>query len=102
MKKMWIAQGSTFTIEFAGEESIEADIEKPKPRERSDTQKQAKIGSIKTKSSPTKKSKNQKYPACNIKGHTLPDGYEPSAALVKRVQDKIVKNIELVAEVEKL
>jgi hypothetical protein len=60
--------------------------------------------------SPTKKA-DQKCPAYNVKGHNLqhcwtlfeskrPDGYEPSAALTKRVRDKLAKDTVLTAEVE--
>jgi hypothetical protein len=67
---------------------------------------------IEAEISPTKKS-IQKCPACNVKRHNLqhcwtlfeskqPDGYEPSAALTKRVHNKLAKNTDLTAEVEKI
>jgi hypothetical protein len=111
-KAQRMARGSTFAVEFAGEESTEGEPEE-KPRGRSDQRKRAGTCSIEAESSPTKKSKNQKCPVCNVKGHSLvhcwtvfeskrPEGYKPNVALVKRVREKLAKNKELEAEVEQI
>jgi hypothetical protein len=111
-KAQGTARGSTFTVEIVGEESTEGEP-KEKLRGRSGQQKHAGTCSIEVESSLTKKSKNQKYPACNIKSHSLahcwtifkskrPEGYKPNTALVKRVQEKLAKNKELKVEVEKI
>jgi hypothetical protein len=101
----------TFAVEFTGEESTEGEPEE-KPRGRSSQQKRAGTCSIEAELSPTKKSKNQKCPVCNVKGHSLAHcwtvfeskrpGYKPNAALVKSVQEKLAKNKELEVEVEQI
>jgi hypothetical protein len=69
-KAQGMAQGSTFAVEFTGEEGTEGEP-KEKPRGRSSQWKWARTCSIEAESSLTKKSKNQKCPACNVKGHFL-------------------------------
>jgi hypothetical protein len=111
IKKPPTARGSAFSTEFNGEVSTDGDSEQ-KPRERGGSWKWAGTQSIESETSPTKKSV-QKCPAYNIKGHNLqhcwtlfeskqPDGYEPLAALTKRVRDKLAKDTDLTTEVEKI
>ena len=110
-KKPLTAQGSAFAAEFTGEESTKGDLEQ-KLRGRGGNQKRAGIRSLDAESSLTKKS-TQKCTACNVKGHNLqhcwtlfeskwPDGYEPLAALTKRVHDKMAKDTDLATEVENI
>jgi hypothetical protein len=107
IKKPLTARGSAFGTKFNSEASTDGDSEQ-KPRGREGSRKWAGTRSIESETSPTKKAV-QKCPACNVKGHNLqqcwtlfeskrPDGYEPSAALTKRVRDKLAKDTVLAAK----
>jgi hypothetical protein len=111
IKKPPMAQGSAFGTEFNGEASTDGDSQQ-KPRGREGSRKRARMRSIESETSPTKKA-IQKCLAYNVKGYNLqhcwtlfeskwPDGYEPSVALMKRVRDKLAKNTDLATEVEKI
>jgi hypothetical protein len=109
IKKPPTARGSAFDTEFNGKASTDGDSEQ-KPRGRGGSWKRAGTRLIESETSLTKKAV-QKCSAYNVKGHNLqhcwtlfeskrPDGYEPSAALTKRVRDKLAKDTVLAAEVE--
>ena len=111
-KKITTARGSAFNADFAGDAPA-SDAEESKGRGRSRSRKRAGTTSIEEESSSSKKSKNPKCPACGIKGHVLPDcwtifenkrldGFKPTEALAKKVKDKLAKDKDLAAEVEKI
>ena len=109
-KKITTARGSAFNADFGGEDSDAAEESKGR---RSRSRKRAGTTSIEEESSSSKKTKNLKCPACGVKGHALPDcwtifenkrpeGFRPTESLVKKVKDKLAKDKELAAQVEKL
>jgi hypothetical protein len=113
-KKATTARGSTFNADFAGEPENSND-EETKAKGRSRSRKRAGTTTIEEESSTTKKSKN-KCPACDYKGHDLPDcwilfedkrpdDYKPtksSEARAKKVKERVAQDKELAARVEKI
>jgi hypothetical protein len=106
------AFNADFNADFAGDDPA-GDAEESKGRSRSRSRKRAGTISIEEESSSSKKSKNPKCPACGIKGHALPDcwtvfenkrpeGFKPTEALAKKVKDKLAKDKDIAAEVEKI
>jgi len=103
LKKTSTTRGSAFNAEFAEEPSDDTG----RPRKRAGTT------SISVEESFSKKAKNPKCPACGIRGHVLldcwiifedkrPEGFKPTDLLVKKVKDKLAKDNNLAAEVEKI
>ena len=108
-------RGSAFNADFGEEEAPENTPEEtPKGKAgRPGGRKRTGTTSINRESSSSKRPKNQKCAACNLKGHSLPDcwttfahkrpeGFTLTSILAQRVKDKLAKDKELAAEVEKL
>jgi hypothetical protein len=106
-KKTTTMRGSAFNADFGPEDPD------TNGRDRSRSRKRAGTTSIEEESSFSKKSKSSKCPACGIKGHALPgcwtlfedkrpDGFKPTEALAKKVRDRLAKDKNLAAEVEKI
>jgi hypothetical protein len=108
-------RGSAFNADFGGEEASDNASEEPPKgkRGRQGGRKRTGTTSIDREASASKKPKGQTCAACNFKGHLLPecwttfehkrpDGYTPSLTLVKRVKDKLAKDKDLAAEVERI
>jgi hypothetical protein len=115
-KPQGTTRGSAFNADFGGEEAsdnnVTEDIPKGRPG-RPGGRKRTGTTSINRESSSSKKPKSQTCAACNFKGHTLsdcwttfeykrPDGFTPTPTLMQRVKDRLVKDKDLAAEVERI
>ena len=114
-KPLVTTQGSAFNAEFAGEEAPDSRMEEPqtgKPA-RPGGRKRTGTTSVNREASASKRPKNQTCAACDIKGHLLPDcwttfvrnrpeGFVPNPKRTQKVRDKLAKDKELAAEVERI
>jgi hypothetical protein len=105
--------GSAFNAEFAGEEAPDSRMEEPqmgKPA-RPGGRKRTGTTSVNKEASASKRPKNQTCAACDIKGlpdgwttfeRNRPEGFVPNPKRTQKVQDKLVKDKKLAAEVERI
>jgi hypothetical protein len=107
-------RGSTFNADFAEEE--QGNGAEDTGRGRAHNRKRAGTGTVEKEASPTKKTKNLKCPACDLKGHALqdcwiifenkrPENYritKASEARAKRAKEKVEQDKDLAAEVERI
>jgi len=112
------ARGSAFNADFAGESEEEnPDAAKGQTKgggnSSSRSRKRAGTNSIEEEKSSSKRSKSSKCPACDMKGHALPDcwylfekkrpeGYKTSKARMEKVRKRIEEDKDLAAQLEKL
>ena len=110
------ARGSAFNADFAGEpEEGNPAIEEQHGggNKAPNSRKRAGTNSIEKEATAPKRSKKSKCPACELKGHTLPDcwylfedkrpdGFKVSSARLEKMLKRVQQDKDLAAQVEKL
>ena len=109
-------RGSAFNAEFAGEPeegNSTTEGQQGGGNTLTNSRKRAGINSVEKEAAAPKKSKKSKCPACELKGHTLPDcwylfenkrpeGYKVSSARMERTRKRVEEDKDLATQLERL